>query len=1101
MTGLEGVDVIARVRPSGSPTGPTGSGAIIKTRTDSFARATGLFGYVRANSENDTTLTNEFDAAFGALIVAGPRAPAPLQTSGLSSHLAFLVDLRNASVSVERKAAVSKRALAGGGRAGDRDWVEDQDIRFSADVRILSGRTPELIVASNGTIALAVNNGNNFPPVPAPGSPCGIVPTVTATTVQVNDIKNPGPGDVVFTMDVSNDADSKTMDIGDSAVVAGTGTWTFRDSLAYVRLTNHSNLDLRVDNIDVLSSRQPFVYLQPDSTVTLEFNIAREVTPTLIDIRNLGTGDVLINGTINNPIGTTSIVNTGGSVLGTNRRDVTGSDGRQSLIRTNILLIETTAAGEDVGNAAQRINVDYVDGAGMPAPTVFAAGRVSGAGDAIFLGFENRFLSGQVVRYEAGSGSSAITGLTSGSYYRVIVSADGLRIQLAPATGALTAIDITPGSTATHTYTLTPAQRFIVSSERDVYLDVRAVLRDTAAVVQAARSNGDYVSALDLIDALRDADVLLRPAIGQTGSGNSSGVRIQHPGGTVTRNTFFLDPDGSGVPLHSGAFGEGATNIPVTYDFRGLNTSGQRVVPGLVAGRNVIVRAAEPLALPSTFKTINVLAITELLGTGYIDVHTNGWIEITEQTGDLQAGRIHSTLDDVTLYSPAAILDQRNDPYTAIVESALPVTLARSGTSATITRTSGSWIATGFSLGKDIEIDGVFAGVVSTVSASVLTLTTVATTFTAGTGTHKVQVDDGTDVLGVNITMWAGLALATGGIGTQANFLETDVDVANGTGVLNAYDRLAASTAGIYVNETHGALKLDTVWTKADAALAARAGSIVDARGAGAGDDAANVIATNIDLDANGSGSSIGDPSGGNDLEIESQHTAAGDVGLEAGDSIYLTEVRGTLRLVLAEALAGDIRITVRETDTDTPAPASAGSFTGAITFDGATLTRAGGSFVTSGFLVGHGTADHRRHAVRRLVHDRLGQRADAHADRGTAARGARPHERHPLRRHAHGLRHARRGPRPAARRLGALRRERAAHRPAGAGRRAPGLRAGPGRRRRGDDPEQPDPRRRADRHLRRLDGGRRALRDDDAAARHDHRQLRGLRHGLQRLR
>ena len=52
VTGLEGVDVMARVRPSGSPTGATGTGAIIKTRTDSFARATGLFGYVRANSEN-----------------------------------------------------------------------------------------------------------------------------------------------------------------------------------------------------------------------------------------------------------------------------------------------------------------------------------------------------------------------------------------------------------------------------------------------------------------------------------------------------------------------------------------------------------------------------------------------------------------------------------------------------------------------------------------------------------------------------------------------------------------------------------------------------------------------------------------------------------------------------------------------------------------------------------------------------------------------------------------------------------------------------------------------------------------------------------------
>ena len=340
---------------------------------------------------------------------------------------------------------------------------------------------------------------------------------------------------------MSSDADNKTKTIGASTVASGTGTWTFRDSLPYVQLTNNSNRDFQIDNIDVLSSRAPFVYLDPNSTTTLTFNIARELGPTFIDIRNFGTGDVLINGTINNPIGVTSIVNTGGNVLSTNPRDVAGSDGRTSLIRTNILEIDTTAAAKDVGTASQRINVDYVDGPGTPAATMFTAGRVSGADDSIFIGLENTLLDGQVVLYQANAGSSAITNLTSGTYYRVIMSPDRLTIKLAPATGALTAIDITPGSTASHSYTLTPASRFAVSSLRDVYLDVREVYRDTAANVTAAQTAG-HQTAIDRIVAGRDADVLLRPAIGQSGSVTSTGVSIQYSAGTVTRYTFFLNP-------------------------------------------------------------------------------------------------------------------------------------------------------------------------------------------------------------------------------------------------------------------------------------------------------------------------------------------------------------------------------------------------------------------------------------------------------------------------------------------------------------------------------------------------------------------------------
>jgi len=58
---------------------------------------------------------------------------------------------------------------------------------------------------------------------------------------------------------------------------------------------------------------------------------------------------------------------------------------------------------------------------------------------------------------------------------------------------------------------------------------------------------------------------------------------------------------------------------------------------------------------------------------------------------------------------------------------------------------------------------------------------------------------------------------------------------------------------------------------------------------------------------------SIGNPGGGNDLEIDSQHLAYGTIGARAGVSIYLTEVSNDAQVVLLEALTGNIRFTVRE--------------------------------------------------------------------------------------------------------------------------------------------------------------------------------------------
>ena len=256
---------------------------------------------------------------------------------------------------------------------------------------------------------------------------------------------------------------------------------------------------------------------------------------------------------------------------------------------------------------------------------------------------------------------------------------------------------------------------------------------------------------------------------------------------------------------------------------------------------------------------------------------TNGDITATELVGDMLVGSIHSTQGDVTLYSPGRIVDS----------------------------------------------DAV----------------------------------DTIDVAGDNITMTAGLATAEGGIGNPTNFLEIDTRFAGiaETGVLTADDLASddALTPGIYLDEIVGLMPVNVVttagndWlTTGNVSLRTVNGSIIDV---GILPDEVNVSGQTIDIDANGG--SIGEY--GNDLDIDSARGppglpcdnencgdyvcatedcsdrplgvadlgltndglyAADDVALEATDSIYLTETDSYLRLLLAHAVNGNIRLTVNET-------------------------------------------------------------------------------------------------------------------------------------------------------------------------------------------
>ena len=153
---------------------------------------------------------------------------------------------------------------------------------------------------------------------------------------------------------------------------------------------------MQVNDISVLSSAQPIVDLQ-GPTVTLLFTIRRDVAPTLVEI--LGTHAavppavdgpaIIINGVIDNPIGTTKVRNEFGPILGSGVRAVDTSGDPASLIRTNVVILETPHSS--IGTAATRLNVDTVaveNAAGEPVypPTTTVQRFTVAAGDAIHAG-------------------------------------------------------------------------------------------------------------------------------------------------------------------------------------------------------------------------------------------------------------------------------------------------------------------------------------------------------------------------------------------------------------------------------------------------------------------------------------------------------------------------------------------------------------------------------------------------------------------------------------------------------------------------------------------------------------------------------------------
>ena len=579
VTGTAGVDVL--------PTFQNINGGV-SNPASADATATGLFGFVSPTANNNTKLSSTASSTAtarrrctgpGAVATRPTASSIPARASTACSRL--YIDTTPGTINSGQSAHVHRRAIAAGTDHENGSTNLNQAVPWYANVTILSNavNNPTLIIGPTGNIITQI----------------GITFTISGNTIYVNDISGNDTGQV-FVNSVADTADNNVGNNTDD--ISGSGaTWSFVDTLGAVTIINYSPMNVQIDNINVVDTARGSMHdvtLLAGSTwngssyagnigsIELTFAIKHISEPTLVTIKNLGGGsgtslpspNLILNGTINNPIGTTTIVDQYGNITSTNPRGVQGPDGRYSLVVTNILDIE--APNGSIGTSADRINIDLVQS----------------------LNLDDNLTRPTKV--------TAIAGV-------------------------------------------------------NVFFDLQGILRDPDII--------NFIVNVDSITAGRNIDVLLQGSLEEThvnplGLGISiyaAAPRITpvppvNPIDALFANFFHPDTNNGVVNgLDPGVFADPNQAVPIfsTYNFRSLDPEQNRSLPGLIAGGNISVTAANP-ATTIPDQIIHVIGITELLGTGYINTVTSGNITLTEMTGfgPMRIGTIVSTVGDVQLTVP-----------------------------------------------------------------------------------------------------------------------------------------------------------------------------------------------------------------------------------------------------------------------------------------------------------------------------------------------------------------------------------------------------------------------------------------------------------------
>ncbi len=494
-------------------------------------------------------------------------------------------------------------------QAEDTGTVSDDNnpsstISWNADAIIYAGPSPQLEIGLNGSVTRAINLTTNGVFLPAPGDFL-----IAHPYVEVNDIVNHDTGDVWMQSQSSGGS------ISGGSTIAGHywGTFTFRQNYEKVTVTNNSTRQLQFDNMTVLDLNvQPTVTLKAPS-VSINIDLEQVAFPTLIPLTNNTSSDMLFNGTIDNPIGDTEILNTGGNISAATSR------GLGSLIRSNVLHISAPAG--NIGSASGNyLNVDLVQYDGGPMVfTAAASGDINL--DTLTSARDTLIPYPPASTTVSGRGQDISLGTLN------VASAAGF-----PGSGSFTA----GGVTGNCAYTATTATSFTGIT------GCTGIPADDATV-----TNADVINVGSIV-AGNNVNIRLRATQDAVGTQNLPGINFVVNGGAPVTYHNQYTADSAAEQFDPGAIGGGPNATTSTYNFA-LIDAGSSVANGSIDVFN---------ADDSPGSThVNVIGLVQVHQLGNVNGDINGFFTLNEQSGDMRVGVIKSTDDDVTLNAPGSIFD------------------------------------------------------------------------------------------------------------------------------------------------------------------------------------------------------------------------------------------------------------------------------------------------------------------------------------------------------------------------------------------------------------------------------------------------------------
>ena len=315
------------------------SGVSLRSRSD--ADTNGLYANADSEARVNYDSLNEVFTASGSTVAAGELNVASSQTVKRYS--------RSATADIDALGKKTTDTTGGFDPGRTIDW--------NGDVTFLADPTPELEIAANGDIVVAEGVTVN-----------GVATGNVSGTLLLSPIVNTDGGSATFTVNDQVTAPNPffaflsgpTVDPG--VITGAGGTFGSGSTFPRVRITNRSNNPLVIQDISLANmSDVPDVSLEAD-IVNLTFDVGNLAPGGDLEvlILNEGTGDIRINGLIDNPSGLIRIENQGGGIV--------SNDGTNDILRgQKIDLISATG----IGDATHRLNAELVASEGRA--TDFAA--------------------------------------------------------------------------------------------------------------------------------------------------------------------------------------------------------------------------------------------------------------------------------------------------------------------------------------------------------------------------------------------------------------------------------------------------------------------------------------------------------------------------------------------------------------------------------------------------------------------------------------------------------------------------------------------------------------------------------------------------------